>query len=191
VVAATISAAWNPVYFRPRFALFCLASAVAALVLLLERARPPLRTLLGCAVATLMMLGATSQAVHSTKQGLRDLQSMARSFGVPEYVFFFPSPNATLVHYYLRRAELSPPIAVLEARLHRSDPATIWCCFKDGKLPSQDSDEGKLVAWLATLGPHRTLGNADGFVVYELRARSVNPSSSSASAPRITISPSP
>lgn len=191
ILAATISAAWNPVYFRPRFALFCLAPALAAFVLLLERVRPPLRTLLGCALATLIMLGATSQAAHPVKEGLRDLSWMAERFGTPEYAFFFPSPNATLVHYYLRGAELSPSIATLGARLRRGDPATVWCCFKEGKFPSQDSDEGRLVAWLATLGPHRTLGNADDFVVYELRARRVTPSSSSASVPRITISRSP
>lgn len=173
LVAAAISHLWHPVYFRPRFSLFCLAPGVVALVAMLAKVRPPLRTVLIATITAFMATGAAWQAASPTKQGLRELRRLAVSFGEPEFALLLPSPNSILVHYYLPHARLQLSREELGARLRSTTPVIVWVCLKDGELPPPKSREGELVSWLATTGPYRRLGNADGFVVYELRARAL------------------
>jgi 4-amino-4-deoxy-L-arabinose transferase-like glycosyltransferase len=171
LLAAAVSDLWHPILFRPRFSLFCLIPTVVALVMLLTRIRPPLRTVLAATIAALMATGAVWQAMSPTKQGLPELRRLATAFGDPEFVVLLPPPHGMLVHYYLPSARLQPSAKVLAARLRRDGSTTIWVGFKGGTVPPPGSPDGDLVAWLATTGPYRFLGHADGFAVYELHAR--------------------
>ncbi len=171
LLAVAIGDLWHPVYFRPRFSLFCLIPAVVAVATLLTRVRPPLRTLLAASVAGMMATGTAWQALSPTKSGLRAVAHLSSSFGEPEFVIMLPPPNQFLVHYYLPRSHFQPSAQVLASRLHDGRPTTLWVCLQGGQIPRPGSPDGDLVAWLATTGPHRLLGHADGFAVYELRAR--------------------
>ncbi len=182
LIAAVISSLWQPVYFPPRFSLFCLAPGVVALLVMLGNVRPPLRTVLIATITALMATGAAWQAAAPTKEGLREMARLASSFGEPDYALLLPSPNSILVHYYLPHAGLQISREELGPRLRPETPTTVWVCLKDGRLPPQDSRDGELVAWLATTGPYRRLGDADGYVVYELRARALPPARSNEAA---------
>jgi uncharacterized membrane protein len=166
--AATISYIWRPIYFPPRFALFCLAPVVVALFTMAEAVRPPLRTAIVATITALMAIGATWQATAQTKVGLRELREMAERFGEPDYALLFPSPHSFLVRYSLPHAALHLSREGLGARLRAGTPTTVWVCLKDGTLPPRASTDGQIVAWLANTGPYRRLGNADQFTVYEL-----------------------
>jgi uncharacterized membrane protein len=170
ILATAISESWHPIYFRLRFSLFCLIPTVLALVVLLMRIQVPLRTLLTAVIAALMVTGATWQATSPIKQGLPELKRLAQLFGEPEFVVLFPPPHGLLVHYYLPDAKLQPSRSVLAARMRGGTATTMWVGFKDGVIPPPGSPDGDLVAWLAARGPHRVLGAADGFKVFELRA---------------------
>ncbi len=175
LIAAVISSLWQPVYFPPRFSLFCLAPGVVALVVMLQNVRPPLRTVLVAAITALMATGAAWQAAAPTKEGLREMTRLAARFGEPAFALLIPSPNSILVHYYLPHADLKISREGLGPRLRPATPTLVWVCLKDGRLPPQGSRDGELVAWLATTGPHRRLGDADGYAVYELHARALPP----------------
>ena len=178
LIAAVISSLWQPVYFPPRFSLFCLAPGVAALVVMLGNVRSPLRTVLIAAITVLMATGAAWQAAAPTKDGLREMTRLAARFGEPAFALLLPSPNSILVHYYLPHAGLQIFREEFGPRLRPETPTLVWVCLQDGQLPPQDSCEGKLVAWLATTGPYRRLGGADGYAVYELHARALPPARS-------------
>ncbi len=171
LLAVTIGDLWHPVYFRPRFSLFCLIPTVVAVVTLLTRVRPPLRTLLVATVAAMMAAGAAWQALAPTKSGLREVAHLSRSFGEPEFVIMLPPPNQFLVHYYLPHSDFQPSQQALASSLHTGRTTTVWVCLQGGQIPRPGSPDGDLVAWLATTGPHRLLGHADGFAVFELQAR--------------------
>ena len=170
LVAATVSRVWHPVYFPPRFSLFCLGPGVVALFVMLEPVRPPLRTALIAGLTALMATGAVWQAAVPTNQGLREMSSLAHVFGEPDDAFMIPSPHPLLVRYYLPHARLEPSKKELSSRLRSGKTAVVWVCLGDGQLPPPASADGQLVAWLATTGAYRRLGWADGFLVYELRA---------------------
>lgn len=170
LTAATVSRVWNPVYFPPRFSLFCLGPGVVALFVMLEPVRPPLRTALVASLTALMATGALWQAAAPTNQGLREMSNLAHLFGEPDYALMIPPPHSLLVHYYLPHAGFAPSKEELSSRLRSGKTVVVWVGFRDGRLPPPASADGQLVAWLATTGAHRRLGWADGFLVYELRA---------------------
>lgn len=171
LLAVAIGGLWHPVYFPPRFSLFCLVPTVVAVVTLLTTIRPPLRTLLAASVAGMMATGAAWQALSPTKSGLREVAHLSTAFGEPEFVIMLPPPDQFLVRYYLPRSEFQPSPEALASRLHEGRTTTIWVCLQGGQVPKPGSPDGDLVAWLATTGAHRLLGHADGFAVFELRAR--------------------
>jgi len=175
LAAAAISQLWHPIYFRPRFSLFCLAPFVVALVAMLARVRPPLRTLLLATITRLMATGAAWQAASPSKQGAPELRRLAASFGSPEFALLSPFPNELMLNHYLPGVRLQPSREDLRARLRSGTPATVWVCVGGDRLPPRTSADGAMIFWLARWGLHRVLGHADGFTVYELRARSVPP----------------
>ena len=127
LVAAVISQLWHPVFFRPRFSLFCLAPTVVVLVVALAEVRPPLRTALVAVIAALVASGAAWQATSPTKEGLREMTRLATRFGGPEYALLLPTPHSILVRYYLPHAGLEPSRQELEARLRRATPKSCSC----------------------------------------------------------------
>jgi len=175
LLAAAVSGLWHPIFFRPRFSLFCLIGTVVVLVVLLTRVRPPLRTLLAATVAALMAAGTAWQTMLPTKKGLRELAQLARTFGEPEFAILLPAPHERLARYYLPQAMQQPSAETLKARLRSGGQTNVWVCFEGGKIPPPGSPDGDLVAWLATTGPYRLLGHADDFAVYELHARLPRP----------------
>jgi mannosyltransferase len=171
LLAAAVGLFWHPVYFRPRFSLFCLAPAVVVAVALLARVRAPLRTALLCALAALMAVGTWRQAATPCKQGMSELASLAAAFGDPQFAVFAPSPHLGLAQYYLPHTKLHNTLCELSGNLPASGSAIVWVAIGKAWVPSPRSSESECIARLARSGPHRLLGLADGFSVYELRSR--------------------
>ena len=170
LLAAAISALWHPVYHPPRFSVFCLAPTVVAVVVLLIRVPPPLRTALLAAGAALMPAGAGWQAGAPIKWGLRELGRLGEVYGEPDFVIMLPALPDVMPRYYLPHAVVQPSKESLQTRLRSGDPATVWVCLRGGTMPAKGTPDGDFARWLTTTGPYHLLGSPDGMKVYELRA---------------------
>jgi 4-amino-4-deoxy-L-arabinose transferase-like glycosyltransferase len=177
-VAAVLSWAYRPVYFRPRFSTMLLHPFLALCALALCRIRRPwLRTVTAAAPLLLMAWGAWSQYHTDHKTDWRELARAWRDEGPPDRILFFPAHDYAPAMHYIRppvpvvtRAQLQRERVELRGSAAALAGRTLWICSRPGydfRLPGEAEFHG----WLRSLGEVRGIPMRTGIVLERVLVR--------------------
>jgi uncharacterized membrane protein len=170
-LAVAVSNIWEPIYFRPRFAVL-MVPYLAVLFAMACRGLP--RRSLGVALATTaiaaMLVSTVFQYRSVTKRGMPEFAELYSKICAPELLAVFPRNLTSMASYYANAA-FSYPSRKQVKTLSQKPGTRAWVLTAPGFEAQGPERQRQRRDQILALGPHRLIARTDGLAVLEVRPR--------------------